>query len=251
MMSTDFALFRNDMIDIASIDITSKDIVHGFIRKSQRQLPKHNSFYIIPRLVNNLCLSFYFIRVQFNQNENEYGEDMEFENDTIVKNTRTGWRTANILPSISTDCALFKLEITLNHLPNESNYSFTNYNNHFYFGYFTKKIDDTLTWNNWIRHDRNRQHSVGMKIQRNQIIIDSENDQCTSPKMFMSPLNRNFRPGDTCMMIVDFIKKECTFKVNHYDIITLSFKEKTNIIIPAVSLYWQDTEIEITSYSFQ
>ena len=244
-MSAASALFRNDDV----IDTTSKDIVYGFIRKSQQKFPNNNSFYIIPRLVNNLCLSFYFIRVQFNQNENQYGVDMEFENDTIVKNTTTGWRTANILPSISTDCALFTLEITLNNLPDGHNYSYTNYNNHFYFGYITKKIDDTLTWNDWIRNDKNREFAVGMKIQRNQIIIDKDNDKYITPKMIMSPLNRNFKPGDSCMMIVDFNKKECTLKVNHHSIITLPIK--TDIIIPAVSLYWEQTEIEITSYSFQ
>lgn len=250
-MSTTFA---NQGSKDVLIDQTSKDIVDGFIRKTQQQLPSNNSFYNIPKLINNLCLSFYFIRCKFNQNKNQYGFDMEFEDNTIVRNTTTNWRTATILPSISTDCALFKLEITLKALQNGQSYSYIKYNNHFYFGYITTDINNNniknaLTWNNWLRYDKNRQYSVGMKIQRNQIVIDQDTDKYATPKKIMSPLNRNFKPGDTCMLIVDFINHKCTLKVNHYDIITLPLK--TNIVIPAVSLYWKGTEIEITSYSFE
>ena len=235
-------LFRTPEIDQAT-----KDIVDGFIRNTQEQLPKQDTQYDIftniPKLINNLCLSFYFIRVEFNQTQ--YGEDMVF-NDSInainVKNIKSKWTTCSILPYIKPDCALFRLEITLKALP-KNNYGYTKYKNHFCFGYFTMDINDantnkTLNWNDRLTSNDN---CVGMQIQHNLIFIGQQS--------IKSPLNRNFKIGDTCEMIIDFKNYESTLKVNHHVIKKMELK--TDIVIPAISLYWEKTEIEITNYSFQ
>ena len=50
-------------------------IIHGFIKESQKSLPKDVTYFIIPKLVIHTCSSFYFVMDKFDP---EYhGENME------------------------------------------------------------------------------------------------------------------------------------------------------------------------------
>ena len=62
---------------LKNCDKKSKRVINGYIHDIQKLFPhKKNSYYIIPELINLICLSFYWVGARFNK-EN-HGEHIEF-----------------------------------------------------------------------------------------------------------------------------------------------------------------------------
>ena len=85
------------------IPISTKYLIHGFIRKCQTELfgeiAVENPYYNIPPLINNYCLLFYEI---FTWYRKKCGDGIEFLSDTEVKvNEFRGWTSCIIGSQIS------------------------------------------------------------------------------------------------------------------------------------------------------
>ena len=51
--------------DIKSIDQKIKDVIHGYIRNVQKEMPQDNIYFTIPALVIHWIMIFYYIAEHF------------------------------------------------------------------------------------------------------------------------------------------------------------------------------------------
>ena len=88
--------------------------MNGYINNAQKLFPwKEISYFIIPSLINHICLSFYWISFSFNT---EFiGDNLKFlDEKTITKICREHWAVCAIGTAISGDmCDLFRIEYLL------------------------------------------------------------------------------------------------------------------------------------------
>ena len=96
---------------LKNCDTKTRNIVNGYIHEAQQLFPwNENSYFIIPQLINHICLLFYWIKFAFNK---EYiGKDIEFINNTTIKKINTdNHSNVAIGGSISGEvCDIFRIE---------------------------------------------------------------------------------------------------------------------------------------------
>ena len=56
---------NSSFMKIANIDQKAIDVVSGYIRQCQKLLPKNNIYYTIPSLVEQMCITYYWIHEYF------------------------------------------------------------------------------------------------------------------------------------------------------------------------------------------
>ena len=227
-------------------DKRTKNIVNGYIHEMQKLFPwQDNSYFIIPELINHICLSFYWIRFTFNKKYT--GDNLKFINDTTVGKTKTGGHELCALEkSISGDmCDVFQIEYTLR-----------NKKDMFcpYIGFFTLNAIDASSQVHWNYSPgygaNNEKISVGICIfhkNKDKIIGIGQGDLYEDFKL---KNNAKLQKNDRFMLEFNFIEKTCC--IYHNDdkldcVITLN----SSHIIPCMSLYYEYDIIEITKYEFK
>ena len=75
--------------DVKHIDISTKDIVFGFIKHVQSMLPKDNIYYTIPTLVSHWILLYFFIKESFDPNAHSTKLQLS-KDDSILTVKQTG-----------------------------------------------------------------------------------------------------------------------------------------------------------------
>ena len=74
---------------ISTFDDRIKKIVFGFIRNSQKLLPKNNQYYNIPDLVIQICLLYYLINDKFDKKCIGNQMFLDEKNETIIMKKST------------------------------------------------------------------------------------------------------------------------------------------------------------------
>ena len=231
-------------------DTKTKNIINGYIHEMQKLFPwEENSYFIIPKLINHICLSFYWIRFAFNR---KYaGNNLEFINESTVTKLKGDRSTVHSLcsigESISGDiCNSFRIEY---HLKD------TNKSGEFcpYIGFFTlKSIDDLssedIDWNETPGYGKNASISIGICIYYSNpeyvLLFGSGNQYSQRVSLESKP-----EKGDRFMLEFDFIERKCCMYHNEHKfdrIIPLNCSH----IIPCLSLDFAGEVVEITKYEF-
>ena len=80
------------------VDNNTKNIVSGYIRNVQSLLPKQNSYYNIPTLINHIIIFYLFDDITFNTEPSKYTQTLKFDNHdkTVLLTERTGWNLCMI-----------------------------------------------------------------------------------------------------------------------------------------------------------
>ena len=89
-------------------------LVDGYINNAQKLFPwEENSYFIIPQLINQICLLFYWLRFTFNKQF--IGPNLEFlDYKTITKINKNSHALCAIGKSVSRDmCDIFRIEYHL------------------------------------------------------------------------------------------------------------------------------------------
>ena len=225
---------------VKGCDLKTKNIVNGYIREIQKIFPwQDNSYFIIPSLINHVCLSFYWIGFEFNKTY--IGKNLIFINDTtIAKVKQNGYSVCAIGECVSRDiCKTFQIE-----------YCLKKYKLDFcpYIGYFkTNLIEDSSSFG--CAPGVSSRTSVGIAISdTNKTFLSKYPSSKSAPygkDRFDIP--GTLKTGDRFMLEFDFIKSVCYIYYNDQklkDVINL----ESWYIIPLVSLYYKGEEIEITKY---
>ena len=227
-------------------DKKTKNIVNGYIHEIQKAFPwQENSYYIIPELVNHICLSFYWIRFAFNKKYK--GDYLEFIDESTVTKVNSGAESHSLCAigkSISLQqCDLFRIEYTLK----KAKQYFCPY-----IGFFMLNViddSDNIDWDEGPGCGINKENSVG-------IAIDSLYPK--SLYLFRKDITEHrelslkgdtIKVGDRYMLEFDFIKSRCYVCYNGRRIgYVIEFEGQC--IIPCLSLCDVGETMKITKYEF-
>ena len=212
---------------VRMMDQKTKNIVSGYIRKITSNYKHLN----IPSPIIDIIIIFYYI---YTFNKNCHGRNIEFIGDTLVKSTRSGWKTC-----------LFGDEFT-NKLCNKINIEikWKEMNDSFFIGFITSSINESIkNWDQRLGYGANQQNSVGFFVTktRNHITINDENNFDGKISDYAAP--NNFCNGDTFELEIDFPKN--TVSIYHNKTIVGTRSLNTNQITLAFSFYWNGEVIEI------
>ena len=237
-MTASFKVLKN-------CDNKTKDIVNGYIHEIQKVFPwQENSYFLIPDIINHICLSFYWIRFEFNKKY--MGENVKIINDTKVQKIKNNAHSlCAIGSSISgNECDLFRIEYRLE---KELKTTFCPY-----IGYFMlKSIDSSskIKWDQAPGSNRNADISIGIAIysvDKNYLYLYKKEFDGYKALPRMEGI---LQSGDRFKMEIDFVNKKC--KLYHNDNpIDYTIKLESEYIIPCLSLHFQGEIIEITKYEF-
>ena len=227
-------------------DEKTTKIVNGYIRKIQKLFPWQENFYfIIPELINHICLSFYWIRFKFNKTY--IGDNLEFINDTTVTKTKTGVHELCALQdAISGEmCDIFQVEYCVK---NEIGFYCP------YIGFLKLKSIDAsskISWHNSPGYVPNESVSVGIAILNETrcdeiSMLDESGYEFTDIKLKNNAKLKNY---DRIMLEFDFTKSECYIYHNDNQLDCI-IKLDSSHIIPCVSLYFKGEVVEIIKYEF-
>ena len=219
----------------------TQDVVNGYIHEIQKIFPwKDNSYFIIPELINHICLSFYWIRFAFNK---QYmGVNLALINDTTLKKIEMYGHAMCLIGDgigISSEfCNTFNIEYTIKEAGSPNDFCP-------YIGFLKWKNISCSTGINW--NDTpgyGNKNSVGICIySKNPHIIVFENKERLH-------IDCDTNVGDRFMLQYNFKKSECYIyhndnKLNHV------IKMNCTHIIPCLSLYITGEVTEITKYEFR
>ena len=233
-MTTSFKHLRN-------CDKRTLKIVNGYVHQIQKLFPwQENSYFIIPELINHICLSFYWITFAFNTKY--IGENIKIINDTTAQKIKSSnSRMCAIGESISADlCDIFQIE-----------YLLKDHEREFcpFIGFFTlKRIDDKCGVDFNSALGCNDKYVIG-------ISIDSEDAKEVSvygDGHFWKhlDLNHEAKKGDRFMLEFHFDKSEFYLYHNDRKVEGITIKVKSSHIIPLLALYEIGEVVEITKYKF-
>ena len=222
---------------ISSCDDRTRNIVNGYIRESQKVFPwQEISYYIIPEVINHICLAFYWIALKFNKKH--IHQDLKIINDTTVtRNTDIiGWALCLIDQSISGwMCDRFTIDFTFN---GDSNGTFVGF---YALENIINLIGSGIKWCFPPGFDH-VPDSVG--------IFNSDDSlyACQDGAVFLKKWV-GFDSWEKITLEFDFTRSKCHVYHN---------EEKTGIIlpikgcciIPAVALRHHESTAEITKYEF-
>ena len=230
-------------------DNKTTNLVNGYIHELQNIFPwKQNSYFIIPPVISQICLSFYWIRFTFDPDK--AGENLEFLDDkTVTKIQNNGYSMCAIGTPISNEmCDMFRIE-----------YHFKKY-----FGRKVYLKCPFIGFGGSAFIDECSSFLFGRKqwttapgiIQRSctGFALDFGADGCIGifnkfARNKDYELNDSLRKGDKIMLEFNFIVGEYYIyyngeKTDH----SVSFDDAE--IIPLISLYWIGEVVEITKYEF-
>ena len=220
------------------------NIVNGYIHQVQKLFPwQDNSYFIIPPLINHLCLSFYWIKFEFNKKY--VGKNLEFiDRKTVTKTVEDNCQPLCFIGgSVSGEmCDIFRIE-----------YLLKDYNKEYcpYIGYAKLKLIDKscgVDFNAGPGFDVNGKHTVGIAI------FSGTNKELTfygSQYSYESfSLQEAVKKGDKFILEFDFVKSECYVYHNDYKLNEVILKLNHSHVIPLLSLFFQDEVMEITGYEF-
>ena len=228
-------------------DQKTKSIIDGYIHKVQKLFPwQEKSYFIIPELINHLCLSFYWIRFAFNKKY--IGDNLKFIDDEAVEKVEgDNHSLCAIGESISRqECKLFRIEYTIEKASTRGEFCP-------YIGFLMlQSIDDhvNINWNNAVGAGANVQQSIGVAI-----YSLHKNYVCVFKKA-ISPYDKvnlkddpKFRVGDKFVLEIDFVKAESYVYYNGNKI-DYVIKFDSEYIIPCLSLHFKGEAVRITKYEF-
>ena len=232
-------------------DIRTKNIVNGYIRKIQKLFPwQDNSYFIIPQLINHICLSFYWIKFSFNRKY--FGKNLQFINDTTV--TKDGVSNSHSLcvmkDSISSElCDIFQMECKIKNVDAKELYCC-------YIGFlYLKSIDKAsdISWNDCPGYGiKNNKISAGICLwnhfNRDYLFLYKGQGRYNNDSISLKH-GQILKQNDAVMVEFDFRKAECCL---YHNGIKLDYVMKLNgtHIIPCLSLYYKGDVVEITKYEF-
>ena len=223
-------------------DKKTRNTINGYIREIQELFPwEENSYYIIPELVNHICLSFYWIKFAFNKKY--IGDNLEFINDTTVTKVKSDtYSVCAIGEAISGDlCDIFRIEYCVKKTGK----------NDFcpYIGFFkTKSIDSNsnIEWNAQIGR---KSSEIAFAIYNCNKTFLSKYPKTSGISSERYHTNQTIKRGDRFMLEFDFKTSEC--HIYHNDEKLKDYvKFDCTHIIPCLSLYFRTEIVEITRYDF-
>ena len=239
---------------IKGCDTKTKNTVNAYIHEIQKLFPwKENSYYIIPDIINHICLSFYWIRFAFN--EKYVGKNIEIVNETTVKRieqTDGEHALCAIGESVSRkDCDIFRIEYRLKQ-NNEKVKRFCPY-----IGFLKMQYVDSIdaeigginkvSWNSHM--------GLGNSMPDKCVGIAIFNDY--KNRLYCTNTMKNFDLGkdvilksdDRFMLEYDFIGNICYIYYNGEKLAN-NVDINSEFIIPVVTLYFEGEIMEITKYEF-
>ena len=221
-------------------------LVNGYINNAQKLFAwNENSYFIIPPLINQICLLFYWIQFAFNKQF--IGRNLVFlDNKTIKKINTSSHSLCAIGESISRDlCDIFRIEYQLKDHPLIGFCAFI--------GFCGDKIIDStskMLWNYPPGYQLNRSNSVGLSLNsgdKNKLCLF--NDEVICGELQFSS-TEYMKKGDKFMLEFNFVDNQCLIYYNgKYTGHSLTFDYPQ--IIPLVSLCYLGEVIEITKYEFR
>ena len=239
-MATDFNRMKN-------CDRRTRNILNGYIREMQKLFQwKTNAYFIIPELINHICLSFYGKSVAFNKKY--FGQHLRFVNDmTVIKENYTNRHSLCVIGNAISykTCDIFRIEYTVKNVDKNKQYCC-------YLGFLKLKSIDSASFISW---DDSPGHGttngrVGVEI----CMYNLDGRDYLSVYQGWQAIHHlklkngsRLKHNDAVMLEFDFIKSE--WYIYHNDI-KLDFAEEldTKDIIPCVSLYYKGEMVEITKY---
>ena len=257
---------------LKNCDRKTINTVNGYISEIQKLFPwQRNSYFIIPELINHICLSFYWIRfvlkklttlmhisdyqiLMHKNSENpcifnhlmfnrEYaGQDLEFIDDTTVTKIRSNaGRICAIGESISNElCDIFRIEYLL------KDYDFKYCP---YMGFLKLKCADEsdVDFDSLPGCLVNKAHMVGMTVSS----VYPHNLAVLNGDIAIGfELEKAAEKGDRFMIEFDFIKSEFYVYHNGKKIQDMIIKVDSLYIIPLLALYFKGEIVEVTKYEF-
>ena len=234
-MSTDHTF---KLMKLSRIDSNTKNTVFGYMRKAQLLFPKNNIYYNIPMLIQYICLSYYYIGMVLDIKN--HGNGLIFSNnDKNVKQTINAWSTCVLINDINiNDCNKFNIHIK---------YVKTGA---FQMGYIINTINSIKNWNRETGCGSNTENSVGIYVYhyRDTFTLYDKND-CAGLQTLNYKSPKFFAINDIFILSFDFIENTLTIYHNDNKCDTIELQKHTKII-PAFSLYYPGTQIEILKCDF-
>ena len=220
-----------------SCDDRTRNIVNGYIRESQKLFHCHsNPYYIIPELINYICLSFYWIAFKFNKKH--IHQDLKIINDIIVTRTTKfgGFGLCVIDQSISGRIYdRFQIELTFRGI---SKGAFAGF---YKLEYIDNPIASGISWN-LPPGSCHTPDSVGI------FNHDYTLCACQDGIVFQTKCV-SFESWRKITLEFDFIRSECYFYHNE-EKMDVILPIDTCYIIPAIALPDDGSVVEISKYEF-
>ena len=194
-------------------DKKTTNVVNGYIHEAQKLFPWTKcSYFIIPQLVNQICLSFYWIRFTFNK---EFiGDNLKFlDEKTITKINKDAHSLCAIGESISGDmCDIFRIEYLLKDTMNGYFCSFI--------GFCGLPFIDSSTNINWgvaPGYGDTKISSVGMSIDTDRYGAGRTWIYRDTIKINMPQLSKALKKGNKFMFEFNFVESKCQIYYNGED----------------------------------
>eukprot|EP01084_Bolivina_argentea_P161789 281600_1 len=211
-----------------------KDIVSGYIREYHCD--------VIPDVVMDLIIIFFYTILEFDSKH--HGTNLQFINGNIVKKlNKYGCRTCIFGGEINDSlCREFNIYCKWKTVCNINGIRM-------YFGFILSTLQ-SIDFNDSLGGFQNRKHCISFYVHSrfNQFLLSQkDNDYNETLRNYKSPTE--FKQGDIFKLNVNFPQNELTIYHNGRiaEKTTLHYYKK---IIPALSLYDNDNEVEIIKYEF-
>ena len=241
-MATTFKLVHPN-----KINQKQRNLIYGYMRECQLLFPSDNVYYNIPELINQICLTFYYIQLRFYTQTR--GSNLNFpDNDindgqTVEKLKGDGkWSVCIFGDDNDKICGDEYDEFNLWFKWTKS-YVMS-------FGFITSTINESIsTWSDYLGSNANKEHSVGIYVAFKDkfVILDHPKSDDNGKQI---KIENNMKQGDIWGIFINFKLDKFTISHNDINCGTYSlFGAKT--IIPAFAFFDCKQQIDVIKYEFK
>ena len=229
-----------NLVKLSTVEDKAKNLIYGFMRESRALFASNNVYYNIPMLIQQICLTYYYIRMVFNQKQ--HGSDIVFVNDTTIKRTTDEYWASALIGHEITDkiCNNFKIDFLWKSSPHS--------NGQFFMGFLLSPNVDNAQLNNPLRNIGSNVavfvHKGSKQLQVYDKMIQKYGSLTTN---FQSGVQ--FKVGDIFSIKIDFEQNKYSVYHNHIIGLTSSMNNCKSVIC-GLSLGYKGEEVQIKNCTF-